>query len=368
MSRYVISEWLPVHPHSRLRVLSVPSSTGEEPYSIAIALLESGLLSKKFHIDAVDISKKSLRYAQHAVYSRNSFRGDSIGLQNRFFTQTTDGYQLCESVRNTVNFRHGNLLERQFLAEETPYDVIFCRNLLIYFDQSARNQAAQVLYRLLTKNGLLFVGHSETRQISSHRFASVNHPSAFAFRKVEETLEARKVEEQGSRRELTTLQAQNSKLSSVSRLTSLELAADQRSDSKRASAAIQNSTTPIPFKPTTDNRQRTENGQTILETARTLADQGQLNEAAALCETYLSQNHTSAEAYVLLGQVGQAIGNEEQAVRCFQKAIYLDPNHYEALIHLALLKEHQGDLKSAGVIRQRIQRLQKVRQFIEKSQ
>jgi len=96
----------------------------------------------------------------------------------------------------------------------------------------------------------------------------------------------------------------------------------------------------------------------LLEKARRLANQGSLEEAATLCKTYLSQNLTSAEAYVLLGEVHQALGNDEQAEQCFQKAVYLKPNYYEALFHLALLQENRGDLAKATVIRQRIQRLQ----------
>lgn len=342
LSGYVVSEWLPAHPQSLLRVLSVPCSTGEEPYSIAIALMESGLASKKFSIDAVDISKKSLRYAQCAVYSQNSFRGDTLVLQNRYFTQTADGYQLCESVRRTVNFIHGNLLDARFFQEKTPYNVIFCRNLLIYFDQSARSQTTELLYRLLTKDGLLFVGHSETRQISPPWFVSVSHPSAFAFRKVEEHLDPRKAREQESK---IPLPAKGGKQRSRKESAPLPpFGQNSKSEAKNS---------PTPSHQTTDNK------QTILETAKVLADRGQLNEAATLCETYLSQNRVSVEAYVLLGQVRQAAGNEEQALQCFQKAIYLEPNHYEALIHLALLKEHHGDLRGAAILRQRIQRLGK---------
>jgi chemotaxis protein methyltransferase WspC len=96
-----------------------------------------------------------------------------------------------------------------------------------------------------------------------------------------------------------------------------------------------------------------------LETVRRLADGGQLSEAAKLGETYLKENCTSVEAYVLLGQVYQAKGLEKQAEQCFQKAIYLEPNHDDALLHLALLKEQCGDVAKASVLRQRIQRLQK---------
>ncbi|MFS8118889.1 MAG: tetratricopeptide repeat protein, partial [Microcoleus sp.] len=96
-----------------------------------------------------------------------------------------------------------------------------------------------------------------------------------------------------------------------------------------------------------------------LDRARCAADRGELQEAAKLCETYLSQNRTNADAYVLLGQVYQATGDRQQAEQFFQKATYLKPDHYQALIHLALLKEERGDHVGAAIVRRRIQRMEK---------
>jgi chemotaxis protein methyltransferase WspC len=101
----------------------------------------------------------------------------------------------------------------------------------------------------------------------------------------------------------------------------------------------------------------------LLETARALADQGRLNEAVKLCNDYLNQNQVSTEGYLLLGQVQQAMAENERAAQSFQKAIYLQPTHEEALTHLALLKEHQGDVDNANLLWQRIHRLTKDKQF-----
>jgi chemotaxis protein methyltransferase WspC len=352
LSLYVMSEWLPSHPRSILRVLSVPCSTGEEPYSIAIALIEAGLVTKNFCIDAVDINKKSLLKAKRAVYSRNSFRGEDLAFRERYFTQTLDEYQLCDLVKNSVNFFHGNLLDPYFLKDKNPYDVIFCRNVLIYFDTLAREQSLQVLERLLTNKGLLFVGHSETGLISSSRFVPVQHPFAFAYRKIEN----KKLDVKDTNKSNVVIQSSDNlqkirpKLSIINNSNRLV----------NSSKAVKNQNLLFPQQNNTKlKKQNSSEIQTSnLETARRLADDGQLKEATVTCQTYLNQNPTSAEAYVLLGQLHQAKGHQEQAEQCFQKAIYLEPNHYEALIHLALLKEHQGDIAKAAVLRQRIQRLQ----------
>lgn len=79
----------------------------------------------------------------------------------------------------------GNICDRTFLANQIPYNIIFCRNLLIYFDDSGKQQTIQLLDRLLTQEGLLFLGHSETGQVLPLQFSSVRHPLAFAYRKAQ---------------------------------------------------------------------------------------------------------------------------------------------------------------------------------------
>jgi chemotaxis protein methyltransferase WspC len=95
-----------------------------------------------------------------------------------------------------------------------------------------------------------------------------------------------------------------------------------------------------------------------LQTVKKLADDGRDAEAITLCNSYLVHHPTSAVAYTLLGELYQAHQQNAQAERCFQRAIYLEPTSYEALVHLALLKENQGDTVGAKIIQQRIQRLQ----------
>ena len=153
------------------------------PYRLCVHLTGFDITPDKFRIDAVDISKKALLKATNAIYNQNSFRGEDLPQKERYFRQPADGYELSKLVRNTVNFIHGNLLEPFFLANK-KYDIILCRNLLIYFDSSACSQAMDILDRLLTDKGLLFVGSAETGRILTDRFVSVRYPFSFAYRKV----------------------------------------------------------------------------------------------------------------------------------------------------------------------------------------
>ncbi len=316
LENYIKSEWSSSRDSDILRLLSVPCSTGEEPYSIAMTLLNAGLTPDKFCIDAVDISKKALLKATNAVYSKNSFRGGVLP-RERYFQQTADGYELSKFLRNTVNFIHGNLLEPFFLAKK-KYNIIFCRNLLIYFDDFTCSQAIDVLDRLLSPNGLLFMGSAETGRIPTNRFLSVRYPFSFAYQKVADKA---RVNEQNVKDNLITK----------------EISGATNNSSAISTVAIAD-----------------------LQTATELADSGRLDEAVNLCNRYVSQNPGSAQAYLLLGQVYQAKGDNQQAQLCLEKAIYLEPNYCQALIHLSLLKEHCGDRAGAAVLHQRIQRLQKL--------
>jgi chemotaxis protein methyltransferase WspC len=185
---FVRSEWLPKPSATKLRVLSVPCSTGEEPYSIAIALLEAGLPVNRFSIDALDISSLAIAKAKRAIYGKNSFRGEDWVERSRYFQPVTDQrigekYELCSLVRHAVNIRQGNLLD---LIVETSlkYDIIFCRNLLIYLEDSACRQILDTLHCLLSSQGLLFVGASETGKVSSDCFSYLRQSFTFAYRKL----------------------------------------------------------------------------------------------------------------------------------------------------------------------------------------
>jgi len=342
LKHYVLSEWLPRNPQGVLRVLSVPCSTGEEPYSIAIALLEAGLNPINIHIDAIDISKNSLLKAQQAIYNQYSFRGNTQLFQQGYFQSTEAGYNLCEQVKNMVNFLSGNLLDSNLLLPTPLYDIVFCRNLLIYFDRATKLHTIKVIEKLLTPEGLLFVGHAETGLLLNSCFVSVRHPLAFAYQKV---VRYHSVMKEGNTYGGCLDKTTVNNLGHKSRLINIILPQHPKS-------YLPDETTKIKTKISTPNIP-----DNLLETAKILADRGCLDEAIQLCNSYLSQNRGSIEAYVLLGQMQQAMAQNEQAAQSFQKAIYLQPTHEEALTHLALLREHQGNIASANLLWQRIHRL-----------
>lgn len=156
-----------------VRIWSAGCSTGEEPYSIAILLLE---LIKKgslngWHIDILgsDISQRVLGVARKGIYSPYSFR-DTAGWYLTYFEKDEgDKKRIKDQVKNLVTFTHLNLLDSNKTSLLKTVDIIFCRNVIIYFDIKAKKKVIQGFYDKLDSGGYLLLGHSESlMNISTH--------------------------------------------------------------------------------------------------------------------------------------------------------------------------------------------------------
>ncbi|AOJ05316.1 chemotaxis protein CheR [Burkholderia mayonis] len=176
------AERLFAEPARVLRILSAPCSTGEEPYSAAMVLLDAGIDPARFEIDALDISGRAIEHAECARYGRNSFRGHALEFRDRHFKAAADGWVLDERVRACVRFRRANLLDLLGCPGE-PYDFVFCRNVLIYFDRDAQDRVVRIVEEQLGERGIVFVGPAETGVVMRQGLTSVQIPLAFAFYK-----------------------------------------------------------------------------------------------------------------------------------------------------------------------------------------
>ena len=199
LRQWVAKEWSAVKaadPNRILRVLSLPCSTGEEPYSIAITLLEEGLSMDEFQIDGVDISQAAIDKARQGVYSPYAFRRQGYRSDDKYFSlgmpigssqakRAVQRYILIDSVREKVNFSQGNILDPQLLSDQSPYDIVFCRNLLIFFGQMARDRTLTKLNQLLRPDGLLFLGCTETNLANRQHYRPVPYLDTFAHYKVD---------------------------------------------------------------------------------------------------------------------------------------------------------------------------------------
>ena len=315
-----------------LRLLSLPCSTGEEPYSIAMCLLDAGLAPEQFQVEALDVSPASIERATEGLYGRNSFRGESLTFRNRYFTADGAVYRVSDKVRQQVRFQTGNLLEPGLLAATAAFDVVFCRNLLIYFDRPTQEQVFEVLKRLTRDDGLLFIGPAEAGLFTREGMQSLGIPLAFAFRKA------------------ATVPAAKAPVPSPA--PRRPLPAPVVKPLPRPLAGVPAKT---PAKPVVAPPARDEAGEQLTQIA-TLANQGRSAEARRLCEAYLASHGPSAEVFYWLGLLSDVDNDPANAQAFYRKALYLDPQHPAALAQLAALLAAQGDQAGAQRLQARAQR------------
>ena len=315
-----------------LRILSLPCSTGEEPYSIAMALLDAGLKPHQFKVDGMDVSPLSVEKARRALYGKNSFRGQDLDFRERHFTSEQDGHRVNENVREQVRLQVGNVLDPTLLASEPAFDFVFCRNLLIYFDQPTQKQVFEVLKRLTHFDGVLFIGPAEGSLLGRLGMRSIGIPQSFAFSRHSEP----------HPEPLPTPKPIAVPLSQPPRSTP---PAPVRT---RPFAAV----TPLP----TAGKSANPDAASLLANIAALANEGKSAEARAACEQYLRSHEPVAQVFYWLGLLSDVAGLTLEAQGFYRKALYLEPQHPEALMHLAALLQAQGDSAGARRLQERAAR------------
>ena len=271
ITQFLVSQWLPKHKNNLFRVLSAPCSSGEEPYSMAMTLLDAGLPSDRFSIHGVDISTRSIARAQKGIYTKHSFRGSDVNFQRKFFKKENNIFILNKNVCENVHFHTGNILNSTFMEGLGLFDVIFFRNVLIYFNERARNQAIATLYKILADDGILFVGHAEANLFNNSPFTPAPYSHAFAFHKK-------------TKRELTVKSCAKEILPTPA--------------PPKSRTQIAKNTYPF--------QEKTNKNLTDLKVARKLADKGEFKKATKICKAYLDHHGPSADAYFLLGIIHDA--------------------------------------------------------------
>ena len=294
---------------------------------------DAGFPYHKFHLDAVDISQRLLDKAINGIYGRESFRDREPPFDRKYYHVLPNGYQITESVRQKVRWIKGNLSDNEFLRRESPYHIIFCRNLMIYFSDSARRRGLESISRLLTTQGLLFVGHAEHALFSFPRLSRIHPPQAFVFRK--------------SMTPLTESRSEPTKLV-TNRASRDEEKISRKSDIPPDCLIAK----PEPAEALTP---------TSIAEIKSYADQGNLKYAAELCQIYLTANPTDVEAHFLMGLVMKARKDDSGAEHWLSKALYLDPRHEDALHYLAVILEKRGEISAANQLKQRSERIREVR-------
>lgn len=319
-----------------LRILSLPCSTGEEPYSIAMALLDAGLPSHAFRVDALDISPNSIGRAQRALYGRNSFRGNDLAFRERHFSEREDGHRLDERVQKQVQFEVGNVLDPALLAREGSYDFVFCRNLLIYFDLATQQRVFEVLKNLTHADGVLFIGPAEGSLLARMGMRPLGIAQSFAY--------------------VRLVPAPPAPGKPVAAIPTVAPATPPPRPVAVAPAPRRSLAAPAPTTSRAPLPGRNEQAAELLAQIAALANGGNSAEARAACQRYLKQFEPAAQVFYWQGLLSDTAGDSADAISQYRKALYLDPQHPEALVHLAALLASQGDTVGARRLQERAAR------------
>lgn len=170
----IVPHLLSVNSSKPIRIWSSACSSGEEPYSIAISMMEA-LAGKKhngFSILASDLSTKVLQQAERGVYPFEVIEQVPLDIKRKYFQRSKKGdhplVKVKDEVRKHVRYRRHNLLYP--LTDEEPFDIVFCRNVMIYFDYETKTKVVNTLYQVVANSGWFITGHSESLSMIKHAF------------------------------------------------------------------------------------------------------------------------------------------------------------------------------------------------------
>ncbi|NNM67962.1 MAG: protein-glutamate O-methyltransferase CheR [Spirochaetales bacterium] len=165
----------------RVRIWSAGCSTGEEPYTLAMILKDKLPADFAFDVLASDLSLKSLMTAQQGFYQDAKMQGVPESYLSRFFVKVNDGYQIKDELKARVRFDYHNL---KFDSGQRNIDVIFCRNVLIYFDEAAQKNVVDLFWQSLTEHSYFFIGHSESLFGMNTQFKFLKTDRAVLYTKI----------------------------------------------------------------------------------------------------------------------------------------------------------------------------------------
>ncbi|MDP2256576.1 MAG: CheR family methyltransferase [Polaromonas sp.] len=314
-----------------LRIWSAGCCSGEEPYSIAMLLdrLIPDIAQWNVTILATDINPQFLRKAAQGVYGEWSFRGTPGWLRERYFTRRADGrFEIQPRIRRRVTFSYLNLAEDAYpsLVNNTnAMDVIFCRNVLMYFAPERARNVVDKLQRSLIDGGWLITSPAETSTVLFSAFTAVEFPGAFLYRKMAAG---------GPRTVAVSHPVPWYDGEAAAPHASAPAAAFSVDRSAVASEVLHEAGGLRATQAEDADAREHDARETPLRNARACADEGRLAEAAEWCEQAIAADKLNPAHYYLHAAICQERGQSETAERSLGRALYLAPDF--ALAHFAL--------------------------------
>ena len=327
-----------------INIWSAGCANGEEAYSIAMVVrdLIPETTGRKVLIRATDISGDALIQAKKGEYSERAIRELEPSRVDRFFLKKGSRYFLKNEIKSMVHFEYFNLAEKHFPLEAMPpWDLIFCRNVIIYFAEETTKRLLHNFYLSLTDGGYFFPGYSETLRYLNTDFLSLEKEGAFIYQKKLDERESgicvTRLKETEKEKRFTRQRRQASK-------SALKTASVKKEKKKGGSFPSNSLHVPgmhsaIPEKNDSDEKETgggvMSQADTILAVALQNADQGKSMEAVALLGELIDSDPLCEKAYFLLAMICRNTGDPHQAIVYLKKAAYLNPTDPVVRLHLA---------------------------------
>jgi chemotaxis protein methyltransferase CheR len=356
LERFVIPEIVKrkSYPGASLRIWSAGCSTGEEPYTIAM-ILAVGMVDMPVQILATDVSHDALKAARQGIYTSRSVRDMPQEYLNRFFSKEGDKYFLDESIKHMVEFRYFNLVTEPYpLMEMSGWDIIFCRNVTIYFQAEATRKVIHNFSRSLREGGYLFAGYSESLRYISDEFNTIQQEGAFFYQKGAPKKKVRKKSRKIRGRRVSAGRSGNKmgpkvdaglESDEIGRICAEARELLEMGQPERASEIL----TPYLRQPTISE-------SVLLLEAEIALNQSDLDKAEQMCESIIQREPLSVGGRYLLGVIYRTWEEEARAIEEFKKVLYLEPEHALARFNLGELYSQverfdEAKLEYANVVR-----------------
>ena len=383
LTKNILPELIERKKEKEIKIWSAGCATGEEPYSIAMAIMESHLPDDiNVSVYATDISEGALKRAEGGIYNKSSMRAIDKEMLNKYFTHRDGQYFLNDQVKRRVHFETVNLIEPYFLMEEESIDIVFCKNVIIYFRLDTVKKLIRRFYNALTDGGCLFVGHSESLWQISDDFELEEISGIFLYRK-------------DGKNKMVSVKKRSQQMGKAVNI--MDFACQRLSSSLTKKAAPHSTLTPQVVREKAsqqhvglmhkkdvskwmkkgvppagvDNygsvledieevlQDDPKNAKVHLLAGEIYANMGLYDKALRKGMDVLEVNDLSDNAYLLIGSIYYKIGEKEKAVSSFKKAIYLDDNSILAHYYLGNL------YKDAGLIEQAVNEYKHVIRIFE---
>lgn len=323
---------------SNLRIWSAGCSIGPEPYSIAITMSQNAPLLKNWSLEilATDIDYQSLNQAKDGLYNKRSLQNTPEHLLHKYFQQMESGYQIDNEIKNLVNFTYSNL-------QQTPYprskfgqwDIIFCRNVIIYFSEEQKRKVIKNLYRSLTSGGYLFLGHSESLLGLSDSFMVTDCAGTHLYQKNDVSpihQQTTKPKQTESKIRSTKSYGTHNWPEPVNSGSLTVVRKERREEDKQ---------------PISDNLPPNIDIEILIAEGKLSADKGEYRIAANHYQEAIDIDYHNAEVHFLLASVLEQLDSLDEAIYEYKQTISFDPTCIMARLNLGRIYSLSGDREKA---------------------